>query len=49
LPKQGEIMSDIALAERLAVVEAKVAAEERSWSRRSSVLGSALALLISIM
>ena len=42
-------MSDVALAERIAIVESKVAAEERSWARRSSILGSALALLISIL
>jgi hypothetical protein len=42
-------MSDVALAERIAIVEAKVTAQERSWMRRSTVLGSALALFISIL
>jgi hypothetical protein len=39
----------VGLAERVAVVESKVEAEERSWVRRSSLLGSLLALLISIL
>jgi hypothetical protein len=39
----------VGLAERVAVVESKVAAEERSWMRRSSLVGSMLALLISIL
>jgi hypothetical protein len=42
-------MSDVALAERIAILESKVAAEERSWTRRSTVIGSVLALLISIL
>jgi hypothetical protein len=42
-------MSDVAMGERIAVLESKVAAEERSWARRSTMLGSALALLISIL
>lgn len=49
-------MSDVALAEHVDAVERKVEeveqrveAEKRSWSRRSTVLASTLALLISIL